>query len=60
MPSNASLQGSQSRSGSIRAVKLTPKLVKEITARVYALWLLDLRIEHERQRVQNHKKRYRF
>ncbi len=56
MPDKASLQGSQGRSGSIRAVKLTPKLVKEITARVYALWLLDLGIEHERQRGQNDKK----
>jgi hypothetical protein len=35
-----------------QATALTPELVKQVTERVYALLLADLKIERERQRWQ--------
>ncbi|MBE2198356.1 MAG: hypothetical protein IAE79_07070 [Anaerolinea sp.] len=30
--------------------KITPELVKQVTDKVYALWLADLKIQQERKR----------
>jgi hypothetical protein len=32
-------------------IAVTPELVRQVTQKVYALWLRDLRIEKERQRT---------
>lgn len=38
-----------------KIAEITPALVQEITDKVYALWLADLKIERERLRLTGHR-----
>jgi hypothetical protein len=53
MPEAASSPGADTAAAGARgrAIQLTPELVKEIAARVYALMLAESRIERERRRL---------
>lgn len=51
MPNNNS--NSSIKIGSGGAESLTPELVRQVTDKVYKLFLKDLKRENERRRVQN-------
>ena len=38
--------------------RITPELVREVTKRVYALWLRDLKLARERRRLRDFASSY--
>ena len=59
MAAPAAMPNSQKATAESQPGKITPELVEEIAAKVYALMLLELSLERERRRLFTGKRSHR-